>query len=349
MPNLRFSLIMEIEHRKRVRSMNENTHLELAENCYIDKNLKRLFVEGSAIKLTPREYRTIEYLVSNAGISLSHDQLAEHIVNDYAKYEALESTESYVRNYISKVKKHLPEHVKREIQTVPVHGYVFKPTSPQQKPVINDQPEIMTYNQLINLGWTALKIADALVANDYALFDITPESEGTPEQWAQFLSHYQDSFLYLLHKNKIVGNFSLTVLKEHEEEQILNGTLNSSTLSIKDHYIGPSTKSQILYVLNLSVNEGYTNAKYRRLLSDSLILQLTKWAKDGIFFDRIYAHAYNDVSCGWFEYLGFSEIKNVQNQFTKTATLFCLNPFPDNFEYYNEELLYSLKYAYDKL
>lgn len=54
---------------------------------------------------------------------------------------------------------------------------------------------IVTYEDLLELGMDALSISKRLVENDYDLYpDMVVENEGTPEQWAEYLSTYPDTF-----------------------------------------------------------------------------------------------------------------------------------------------------------
>jgi DNA-binding response OmpR family regulator len=111
---------------RRVKKSHQNEKLKkgVFSNDYltVDVMERKVMVNGVRLKLTPREFRLLALLVENAGKTLSHKQVLEHVWGlNYA--EEVE----YVRIYIAHLRQKIePEPSSpRYILTEPGIGYYF--------------------------------------------------------------------------------------------------------------------------------------------------------------------------------------------------------------------------------
>ena len=184
---------------------------------------------------------------------------------------------------------------------------------------------IVTYQDLIDIGMDALDIANRLVENDYELYpDMVVDNEGTPEQWAEYLSTYPETFRYLINdENEIVGNWSfLAVSEEKHSEMLANGELTESTFNIDETEFLLFPGDYVGYLLNLSVNKGYNNAKNINLLVKAFGEQLLSFAEEGIFFKEWYVNVFRKDHEAMYKRMGFSFLVN-NKTFGKVYYLDC--------------------------
>ena len=175
-----------------------------------------------------------------------------------------------------------------------------KPTADSEKDPIKDASasqkgtgdkatcRMLKYNELIDLGYTASKIATQLVENDYITCNgIGEENEGYAEQWEKFLQDSSDTFQYLVNgENKIVGDWSITGLTEETYERAEKGDLveaeldenNTDAIILPGEYYG--------YILSFSLLPEYRSVTNYNLIIDSFFKQLEKYSEDGIFFKK---------------------------------------------------------------
>lgn len=202
---------------------------------------------------------------------------------------------------------------------------------------------IATYQELVDIGMSALDIARRCVENDYKLYpEIAAENEGTPEQWAEFISAYPESTRFLVQGEKaIIGDwFMLAVSEEIHAEKLTRGELQEATFSPDEmeYFLFPG--NYIGYLLNLSVNEGYNNAKNYRMLLHSFGEQLVSFAKNGIYFKEWYVNVFRKDHEAMYKSLGFHFFLN-NTTCGKLYKLEC-NPFPKNTLFANSKELMEL-------
>jgi len=108
---------------RRVASTEENKVLAVGD-VTIEVDERRLVVAGKEIKLTPKEFEVLRYLVSNAGKVVTHRALLQAVWG----WQSSDQTE-YLRVFINQLRRKIepdPEHP-RYIQTEPWVGYRFNP------------------------------------------------------------------------------------------------------------------------------------------------------------------------------------------------------------------------------
>ncbi len=188
----------------------------------------------------------------------------------------------------------LEAHIYRLVETI--NGYA----APQMKggPVSTSAPlpsmgsadkrecRMVKFGELIDLGYTASKIAIQLVENDYITCNgIGDENEGSAEQWEAFLQDNSDTFQYLINgENKIVGDWSIVALTEDAFAEAMEGKLveadigpdNTEMICFPDMYHG--------YILTFSILPEYRTTKNYNLIIDSFLRQMEEYSEDGIFF-----------------------------------------------------------------
>ncbi len=182
---------------------------------------------------------------------------------------------------------------------------------PQKRSTQNTR--IVSYSDLRDLGMKPIDIANRLVENDYALYEgQTQENEGTPEQWAEYLSCYPQTFRYLLNeKNEIVGNWSFCGITEGKQvKHIIDGTFEEAQLKISDTDCILTPGDHICYILNFSANEGYNTSANIKLLSDAFFEQMLEFATKRIFFKTFYVNAFRKDHEAFFKGMGFEFLRD---------------------------------------
>lgn len=172
---------------------------------------------------------------------------------------------------------------------------------------------IATFQDLTALGMTALDIAKRLVENDYNLYPgMVVENEGEPEQWAEYLSTYPETFRYLINeKNEIIGNWSfLAVSEEIHAEKLAKGELTEETFSIDETEFLLFPGDYIGYLLNLSMNEGYNSLHNLNMLLEAFTDQLLAFAQSGIFFKAWYVNVFRKDHEAMYRKMGFRFLMN---------------------------------------
>lgn len=147
---------------------------------------------------------------------------------------------------------------------------------------------MVKFGELIELGYTASKIATQLVENDYINCNgIGDENEGTAEQWEEILQSNSDTFQYLINQqNEIIGDWSIVALNEETYELARKGQLHESDIdeSNTELICFPDTYSG--YILSISILPQYRTAENFNLLVESFLSQLEEYSEQGIFFKR---------------------------------------------------------------
>jgi DNA-binding response OmpR family regulator len=93
----------------------ENDHL-----C-INVGQRRVTVHGRAVKLTPKEFKLLVYLVENAGRLLTFDQILSHVWGwEY------EGSMDYVHVYVSHLRRKLGDDPRRPRYIVSEHGVGYR-------------------------------------------------------------------------------------------------------------------------------------------------------------------------------------------------------------------------------
>ena len=125
--------------------------------------------------------------------------------------------------------------------------------------------EFCTCFDLNRKGLSTLDISRQLIANDAALYgaDILGANAGTTEQWASQIVAAPGNWHFLCDGTDIVGNWSYTYLSAAEEKSVRNGTFAGEDFSLDsvNYPLAAPDREVVIYILNISLNEGYQTAE----------------------------------------------------------------------------------------
>jgi len=109
---------------RRLAANESESRLLVFGDVTIDADQRRVEVAGKEIKLTPKEYEVLKYLVSNAGKVVTHRALLQAVWG----WESSDQTE-YLRVFINQLRRKIETDASRPryIQTEPWVGYRFVP------------------------------------------------------------------------------------------------------------------------------------------------------------------------------------------------------------------------------
>lgn len=222
-----------------------------------------------------------------------------------------------------------------------------KKVSPKET-TASDNVRLLRYEDLRELGLTAWDIANNLVENDYAVYpDIAPENEANASLWKEYLSRYPDTFAYLVDSTKrIVGNWSFLSITEEQERAMETGELIENTFNVQNTECLFLPGDYILYLLNLSCNEGYNKPRYYQTLLDELWKQMLAYAKDGIYFKRFCTNVFHPVYESFWRSMGFQFI--TENRYSGRVYALSLVPFPTTLNAKDKAIFAELKRVYNE-
>ena len=147
-----------------------------------------------------------------------------------------------------------------------------------------------TYFDLRNQGLSAKDMILQLIKNNYTLYKDSEEHAGSIEQWMEHLTTHPENWGFLCIGNKIIGNYSFIFLTKKQEESIMKGTYleNQLTLSNSADIHEYQTDEQVIYLLNMSINDGYQTIANHDMLWTYFGKRLQQLTTSGIFYKGIY-------------------------------------------------------------
>ena len=193
-----------------------------------------------------------------------------------------------------------------------------------------------SYFDLLELGYTSLEIAEALVRNDLKLYGgfsgtngIAQENEGSAIQWAEYLSSVPDSFQYIINSsNQIVGNFSFLSISSEQEVDFKEGRLSESIFNpAETRDLFCAGDDHILFLLNLSLNDEYSTPRNNSLLRQMFLSQLLLFAEEDILFSKIIVNVFKASHEAFYKQWGFSFVKEHKNSGRIYELI--LKPYPE--------------------
>lgn len=181
---------------------------------------------------------------------------------------------------------------------------------------VQQELEFCTCFDLNRKGLSTLEISKQLIANDAALYgaDILGANAGTAEQWASQIVAAPGNWYFLCNGTDIVGNWSYTHLSPAEEESVKNGTFAGDDFSLDsvNYPLAAPDREVVIYILNISLNEGYQTAANWNRLWKSFGERLKQLIRSGVTIKRIYGCLFRDDHRVMFERMGFRRlIRNV--------------------------------------
>ncbi len=218
-------------------------------------------------------------------------------------------------------------------------------------PAQHGECRMVTYAELLALGYTASSIAIQLVENDYIVCNgIDEANEGTAAQWEELIQDFSDNTGYMVNSdNKIVGDWNITALSDDKMLLAINGRLLEKDISYDDvEFIGfPGEYNGYILAMGL-LPEHRSNKNHMKLLNNWL-QYITELSESGVFFKKWCINVFNKETEILIKGLGFQyQCDNIT--FGKIYTLDFL-PLPnfkfftnnkrlaENYEkYYNENI-----------
>jgi len=187
----------------------------------------------------------------------------------------------------------LEEHINRLADRIKIYidkentaGTNNEPVHIKQTKTDKFTTRMAKYEELVDLGYTAEKIAIQLVENDYINYNgIGEDNEGDAKQWAQFIQNSTETFQYLLNgENEIVGDWSILALSKEMFDEAKTGKLlekditydKSEMITFPDVYYG--------YILVFSICPDYRTMPNYMKIVESFYRQIEVYAENGIFF-----------------------------------------------------------------
>lgn len=246
-----------------------------------------VILSNSSIK-SPQVLNEINVAVNSERIIIPF-KIDESMLNDSMEYYLgkthwLDAITPPIEAHIYRLIDTITQNSNKELRTkstVSIHTLV-------QDINMKKKCRMVKFGDLLELGYTASKIATQLVENDYINCNgIGFENEGTAEQWEETLQNNSDTFQYLVNgQNEIVGDWSMVALTKEAYTQAENGQLhesdigetNTELICFPDVYNG--------YILSLSMLPQYRTAENFNLLVDSLVSQIEIYSDQGIFFEH---------------------------------------------------------------
>ncbi|MCL2702335.1 MAG: hypothetical protein FWE91_01835 [Defluviitaleaceae bacterium] len=168
------------------------------------------------------------------------------------------------------------------------------------EPVIVDAQQI---TDLFDIDY----IMEQLMHMDYeTMKGLTPEQEGTVEQWVELAEEYPEMYRLLMVGKEIAGYWNIVCLDDGHFERMKNGNMRDSDithataqpLSGKGRYNG--------YFLSINLLPSFRTSKNLMLLMDSFFEQLEIYANRGIYFSRWCANAYTREGRAMCKFIGLS-------------------------------------------
>ena len=202
------------------------------------------------------------------------------------------------------------------------------------------KPELKTCLEMMQLGYSALDICTQLVENDNALYQlgIDHKNEGNAELWAKFLEASPENFLFMMYDGKIVGNYSLVTLSDDQVALLERGKLYEADFSLEKNSMIFSEGTYVLYILNYSVNIGFSTRENRVMLWKALLKQLERYAEQQIYFSKVYVNIFRADHEALYKQLGFEFVHANESR----GRIYCLKHFPYDLNWSDKQTLLDL-------
>lgn len=232
------------------------------------------------------------YLGRTHWLDAMTDPLEEHIHKLAARLESFVSIETHIIPMSSQGRENL------QIEGTTEHS--------------KSEPRMVKYSELIQLGYTADKIAIQLVENDYVNYNgISEDNEGTPAQWAQFIQNSTETFQYLLNsEDKIVGDWSIVALNEADFDKAKTGQLLEKDIDFNSCEIISFPDTYYGYILVFSLLPDYRSQKNYMLILNSFYKQIEEYAENGVFFKEWCINVFTPEIENMVKKMGFKYLAN---------------------------------------
>lgn len=175
----------------------------------------------------------------------------------------------------------------------------------------NDSIKFQTYFDLLNIGLNAMDIANQIMINDSVLYEEWGEHFGTAEQWCEHIVANPENWGFLCKGKRIIGNWSFIILTEEQEKIVKSGNYLERDFKLEN--TGDIYENQIdeqaIYLLNMSVNNGFQTKDNQTILWKEFGKRLHQLIVSGIFIKGIYTTVERIDHQIVYEKMGFNFLK----------------------------------------
>ena len=230
---------------------------------------------------------------------------------DVDELQTLDAPPSVSRYLVTKAKNNRGSEIfsKRRMEE---HAKTKRIELKTAKPEVTSGPQKLqfcTSFDLNRMGLSTLDIARQLIANDAALYgaDVLGANAGTAEQWASQIVAAPGNWYFLCNGTDIVGNWSYTYLSPSEEKSVRKGTFAGDDFSLDsvNYPLSAPDREVVIYILNISLNEGYQTAENWDMIWKSFGSRLKQLIQSGVTVKGIYGCLFRDDHKVMFERMGF--------------------------------------------
>ncbi len=169
------------------------------------------------------------------------------------------------------------------------------------------QCRMVSYGELLSLGYNASSIAIQLVENDYIVCNgIGEANEGTAEQWEELIRDFSDNTGYMLNEeNKIVGDWNITALSDEKFQLACRGQLLESDIGYDDvEFIGfPGEYNG--YILAMGLLPDYRSNKNHMNMLNDWLRYISELSEQGVFFKSWCINVFNKETEALVKGMGF--------------------------------------------
>ena len=230
---------------------------------------------------------------------------------DVDELQMLDTPQMVSRHLVTKAKNNRGSEIfsKRQMEEHAKTKLVEMKTAKTEVTSEPSKLQLCTCFDLNRMGLSTLDISRQLIANDAALYgaDVLGANAGTAEQWTSQIVAAPGNWYFLCNGTDIVGNWSYTYLSHDEEESVRKGTFAGDDFSLDsvNYPLSAPDREVVVYILNISLNEGYQTAENWDMIWKSFGRRLKQLIQSGVTVKGIYGCLFRDDHKAMFEQMGF--------------------------------------------
>lgn len=167
-----------------------------------------------------------------------------------------------------------------------------QPTQSQAEPTLS----VVGLEEVLAWGWDGTRLLEELFALDQmTIADFDPNYTGTVAQWVPIMMNHPYTWRLIIDRpGSIVGNWHYISLTDAEKRRALKGMLREREITEdKVRYMDMRGWYDIYFVAVFLLPRFRLKLQNLLLLRRSILDHFTELARDGVFMNRIFAHAYS--------------------------------------------------------
>jgi len=174
-------------------------------------------------------------------------------------------------------------------------GKVVRPEASPEPRAGESTLSVVGIEQLLSWGWDGKRFLQTLFDLDKETIDgLSPDYSGTVEQWIPIVMNHPYTWRLLIDKpGSIVGNWHFVSLLEPMYRKALRGTIRDKDITEdKVRYMDMSGWYDIYFLAVFLLPRFRQHLENLLLLRKSILDHFTDLARQGVFINKICAHAY---------------------------------------------------------